>query len=200
MKLAIYGATGMVGSQIAAEAVRRGHDVTALSRSGHAVDGTTALAADFGDLNTLQKIARSHDAVVLAIAPDRIGGPHEQYLAAHRAIASQVLPARFLLIGGAGSLEIGGVRLLDLPGFPPEYRPEAVTMSQVLETYRASTTLDWTMLAPAPQIAPGERTGQYRLGLDSPVGDGISTQDFAVAALDEIEDPKHRGQRFTVAN
>ncbi len=200
MKLAVYGATGMVGSQIAAEAVRRGHDVTALSRSGTTVDGATALAADFADLDMLQKIAGSHDVVVFSIAPDRSGGSHERYLATHHAIASRVMPARILLIGGAGSLEIDGVRLLDLPGFPDEYRPEAITMSQVLETYRASTTLDWTILAPAPQIAPGERTGQYRLGLDSPVGDGISTQDFAVAALDEIEDPKHRGQRFTVAN
>ena len=29
MKIAVYGATGMIGSRIAAEAVSRGHEVTA---------------------------------------------------------------------------------------------------------------------------------------------------------------------------
>ena len=34
MRIAVYGATGMVGSRIAAEAVRRGHEVTGVTRSG----------------------------------------------------------------------------------------------------------------------------------------------------------------------
>ena len=56
------------------------------------------------------------------------------------------------------------------------------------------------MLAPSPVIAPGERTGAYVLGTDSPAGESVSAEDFAVAALDELETPAHRNARFTVAN
>ena len=56
------------------------------------------------------------------------------------------------------------------------------------------------MLSPAPMIAPGQRTGVYRVGSDSPIGDAISAEDFAVAIVDEIEKPAHTGTRFTVAN
>lgn len=49
-------------------------------------------------------------------------------------------------------------------------------------------------------IAPGERTGRYVTGTDSPVGSQISAEDFAVAVVDELENPAHRGARFTVAN
>ena len=49
-------------------------------------------------------------------------------------------------------------------------------------------------------IGPGERTEVYKMGLENPVGDSISQEDFAVAVLDEIEKPQHRNKRFTVAN
>ncbi|NKX51319.1 NAD(P)H-binding protein [Arthrobacter deserti] len=200
MKIAVYGATGMVGSGIAAEALRRGHDVTAVTRSGSAVEGASARAAELSELEASRELAAGHDAVVVSVAPDRTGGPHSSFMAAHRAIAGTTVPARVLIVGGAGALEVGGVRLKDMPDFPEAYKPEAATMGDVLEAYRSSAGLDWTMLAPAPQIAPGERTGSYRLGLDSPAGGSISSQDFAVAAVDELEEPKHRNRRFTAAN
>jgi putative NADH-flavin reductase len=55
-------------------------------------------------------------------------------------------------------------------------------------------------LSPAPVILPGERTGSYRVGDESPAGDQISIEDYAVALVDEIENPKHVRARFTVAN
>ena len=73
-------------------------------------------------------------------------------------------------------------------------------MSEMLAAYRASQGLDWTVLSPAPMIAPGERSGSYHVGTDSPVGDSISAEDYAVAIVGELEKPAHRGRRFTVAN
>ncbi|WP_105035260.1 NAD(P)-dependent oxidoreductase [Cryobacterium aureum] len=200
MKIAIYGATGMVGSQITAEALHRGHSVTAISRSGTAVNGATALAADLCDTAGYTAIAGEHDIVVLSVAPDRTGEPHDSFVAMHRAIIAAPSTSRLLVVGGAGALSVDGVQLKDTPGFPAEYHAEASTFSTVLDLYRASTDLDWTMLAPAPEIAPGDRTGHYVLGLDSPAGSEISTQDFAVAALDELETPAHERRRFTVAH
>ncbi|MFD1213638.1 NAD(P)-dependent oxidoreductase [Arthrobacter sp. GCM10027362] len=200
MKIAVYGATGMVGSEITAEALRRGHEVTAITRSGSTVEGASAQAAELGDLDAFRQVAAAHDAVVVSVSPDRTGKPHDSLVAAHRAIAGSTVPARVFVVGGAGATEVGGVQLKDMPDFPEPYRPEAVTMGQVLDTYRAAAGLDWTMLAPAPMIAPGERTGSYKTGLDAPAGDSISSQDFAIAVLDELEEPKHRNRRFTAAN
>ncbi|MGO4103982.1 NAD(P)-dependent oxidoreductase [Leifsonia sp. YAF41] len=199
MKIAVYGASGMVGTEITAEALRRGHDVTAVTRSGADVAGATARVAELSDLASFTDLA-SHDVIVLAVAPDRTGQSHEPFLEAHRAIAASGVPARVFIVGGAGATEIDGVQLKDLPGFPTVYKAEATTMGAILDDYRSSTDLDWTMLSPAPVIAPGERTGSYVLGVDSPAGDAVSTQDYAVAVLDELETPRHPKRRFTVAN
>lgn len=52
-------------------------------------------------------------------------------------------------------------------------------------------------------LEPGDRTGQYRLGTNALVvnerGESrISMEDFAVAMLDEAENPKHIRRAFTV--
>ena len=73
-----------------------------------------------------------------------------------------------------------------------------------LNWIRAEDALDWTFLSPAILLQPGERTGQYRLGTESPLMNGdqpgtISVADLAVAIADELETPRHVRQRFTVA-
>ena len=95
---------------------------------------------------------------------------------------------------------MGDVRLKDTEGFPDMFKPEAETMTAVLGIYETSSGLDWTLISPAPMIQPGERTGEYVSALDSPAGENISSEDFGVAVIDEIENPKHQGHRFTVAN
>ncbi|PYI68121.1 FMN reductase [Arthrobacter livingstonensis] len=204
MKIAIFGATGMVGSQIAAEAVRRGHVVTAISRSGNAVAdvaSATAVAADQSDAGTVASVAKAHDAVVLATGPSRTGGDHQLWLDATATAMANVGTTRTVVVGGAGTLLVDGTRLLDRPGFPDAYRAEARTAAIALDAIKAlPESVNWTVQAPAPEIAPGERTGHYVLGGDSPAGERISTQDFAVAMLDELETPRHVRTRFTAAN
>lgn len=201
MKIAIFGATGMIGSQIAAEAISRGHDVTAISRSGKPVPGATSLAADLSDAGAVTAVANSHDAVVLATGPSRTGGDHQQWLETMATAMDSVGATRTLVVGGAGALLVDGRRLLDLPGFPETYKPEALTLAAAYEAISAlPESVNWTVQAPAPQIAPGARTGQYSVGGNSPAGETISTQDFAVAALDELEMPAHIRERYSVAN
>ncbi len=197
MKIALYGATGMVGREIRAEAARRGHTVTAVTRSG---SGGT-LVANLADTATFRRLAVENDAVVIAIPPDRTGKPHEPYVAAFDALLAAEPRARLLLVAGAGSLVVDGTALVDQPGFPEAYKAEARSMARVLEKFRAApAAIDWTAISPAPAIAPSLRTGVYHEALDTPAGRSISTQDFAVAVLDELETPKHRRRRFTVAN
>lgn len=203
MKIALFGASGTIGSRIAAEALARGHQVTGYTRSGAQLpDGAVAVAGDLSDETAVKEAATSHDVVVSATGPSRTGASHEPWLAAVQNLVDHATSARVLFVGGAGSLLTqDGTRLLDAPGFPAEYLAESRSGAAALDIFRAAPQdLDWTFLSPAPVIAPGERTGQYTLGLESPAGDSISAEDYAVALVDELERPQHRRQRFTVAS
>ncbi|WP_237223722.1 NAD(P)-dependent oxidoreductase [Rothia nasisuis] len=193
MNISVIGAAGMVGSGIIAEAKNRGHEVTGYTRSGSA--GTSAL--DLANTQALVEVINSSDATVISVASR---GDYSAAIAAHRALIAAAPTGRFLVVGGAGALNAGEGLLLESPDFPAEYLPEAKTFAEILGDYRAASGLNWTMLAPSPMIAPGARTGDYRTELDVPAGMFVSTQDFAVATIDEIENPAHAGTRFTVAS
>ncbi len=198
MKIAIYGASGMIGSRIAAEAVSRGHEVIGITRSGGELPaGVRAVQGNANDVASVKEIAAEADVLVSAMGPSRTGGDHQDFLDAIDNLAA--VEARLLVVGGAGSLVVNGNRVVDGPEFPAAYKPEALTLSQALENLRATDeSVNWTLLSPAFVIAPGERTGTFRLGLDEPVGDHISAEDFAVALLNEIETPAHSRRRFTL--
>ena len=83
MKIAVYGATGHVGSAVTAEALSRGHQVTALSRSGASVGAAFGASADLADTATFIEIANKHDVVVISAGPPRTGDSHEPTLQAH---------------------------------------------------------------------------------------------------------------------
>jgi putative NADH-flavin reductase len=202
MKIAIYGASGMVGSRVAAEAVNRGHEVAGVTRSGGDLPaGVRAVRGNANDVASAKEIAADADVLVAAIGPSRTGGDHQDYLdaIANLVAAVQGTETRLLVVGGAGSLVVNGNRVVDSPDFPAEYKAESLTVSRALEDLRATDdSVDWTMLSPAFVIAPGERTGTFRLSLDEPIGTEISAEDFAVALVDEIETPAHNRRRFTL--
>jgi putative NADH-flavin reductase len=195
MKIAVYGATGAIGSSIVAEAASRGHDVTRISRNAGDLTGDAHDAAFTGP------VADKHDVVVSAVGPSRLSDDGDRFADTIANLAATLGDARLVVVGGAGSLTVDGVRLVDNPGFPAEYKDEALKGAASLAVLRATPAdVDWTYLSPAPVIAPGERTGNYKVGLESPVGDQISIEDYAVALVDEIENRAHVRQRFTVAN
>ncbi len=154
-----------------------------------------------GDSEFAKRVAGDVDVVVSAIGPSRTGGDRREFLEHLRNLADTLGDARLIIVGGAGSLVVDGERLADNAGFPDLYRPEALIQAEALEHFRGlGEEVDWTYLSPAPLIQPGERTGTYTVGTDSPVGDAVSAEDYAVALIDEIEAPAHRRSRFTVAN
>jgi uncharacterized protein len=201
-KIAVYGATGMIGSRLVAEALERGHEVTGVTRSGGELPaGATAVQGSAGDAELTARIAAEHDVLISAIGPSRTGGDRRAYLADLATLVETLGDKRLLVIGGAGSLLIDGQRLVDSPEFPEIYKAEALIAAEALEYFRGlGEQVDWTFISPAPIIAPGERTGVFTLGTDSPAGESVSAEDFAVALIDEIEKPVHRRRRFTLAN
>ena len=200
MNIAVIGATGMVGERTVAEAVARGHQVDAYSRSGNAVPSAESKTVDLANTDELVSIVNGHDVTIIAVSAGR-GTSADPVINAHKALIAAKPAGRLLIVGGAGSLmDENGVRLVDTAGFPEAYKNEAKAFCQILEEYQASDGLAWTLLSPAPLIRPGERTGKYNVSLDTPAGTEISAEDFAVALLDEAETPKHPGVRFTVAH
>ena len=101
----VIGSTGMVGSRIVNEAVRRGHTVTAASRSGKPVDGAThAIAVELGDTDAVAKLieAPDTDVTIIAVSPDRTGGSTEPLVNAHKKLIDRGVKGRVLIVGGAG--------------------------------------------------------------------------------------------------
>lgn len=200
MNIALIGASGNAGSRILKELTDRGHAVTAIARRPDKVAklaGVTAKAGDVFDPAGLTALLRGHDIVVSAVhfsaSDPRI------LIDAVKAAA----PKRYLVVGGAGSLEVApGVALVTTPDFPEAYKAEALAGSRFLDLLRSEKELDWTFLSPSAVLEPGRRSGQFRLGGDQLLigeqGSRISFEDYAVALVDEIEKPAHSRRRFTV--
>ncbi|GAA2016344.1 NAD(P)H-binding protein [Catenulispora yoronensis] len=216
MNIVLFGATGMVGSRIAAEAAARGHRVTAVSRSGglpETVSGddnsVVAVAADARDRERVAELVKDADVVAAALVPPRDGSdPRAPFVALYTDLLAGVTAGgapRTVIVGGAGSLRVApGMRLVDTPDFPAMYKPEALAHADVLDALRAdaATLPMWTYISPAPQVGPGERTGDYRLGVGDdllPQAGSISAEDYAAAFVDEIESGAHPRQRLSVA-
>ena len=208
MKIALYGATGNSGSRILKELVSRGHEVIVIARDPSTVsvpEGNVTVRQD--DLSDPQKIAAAvdgADVVVSAYAPPHddtdaiVGVTQRQVTALHQSPST-----RLVVVGGAGGLNVApGVTLVESGYLPEAYLPIARSHVKALDILKGSDT-DWTYLAPAAYFEPGQRTGKFRLGKDDLVANAqqesrISMEDYAIALVDELEQPRHRRQRFTI--
>jgi len=191
VKVAVFGAGGTIGRQIVGEARERGHDVTAVRRAD-------------GDVRDPLAVLGDQDAVISAVGSK---SDPRIYLDAAKALVAALRAhhARLIVVGGAGSLQAGdGRRLVDTPGFPPEFREEALGQAAALDFYRTVSDVRWTYVSPAAELTPGLRTGRFRTGGDQLLTDDdgrsrITIADFAAAIVDELERPQAIGRRMTVA-
>jgi putative NADH-flavin reductase len=200
MKIVLIGASGNVGSRIAAELSSRGHEITAIARKAaniFALPGVKPTTVDIANTEALVPILKGHAAVISSV--HFVDSDPDQLI---RAVKAAGVP-RYLVVGGAGSLEVApGKLLVDSPDFPKEYEKETRAGCVFLDRLRAEKDLNWTFLSPSYLFTAGERTGNFRLGKDSLLtngkGSSISFEDYAIALADEVEKPKHPRQRFTV--
>ena len=216
MKIALIGASGLVGSAVLQEATTRGHEVTAIARDTQKIavenNKVKIVKADATNIEATAQVIKDHDAVISAFNAGWTNpNLYDDFLNGSRNIQQAVKQSgvkRFLVVLGAGSLHVQpGVQLVDTPQFPEEYKPGASAARDYLNELKEETELDWTALSPAIEFHPGvphERKGKYRVGTDEPVFDAngkstISAEDLAVAIIDELENPKYIKQRFTVA-
>jgi uncharacterized protein len=201
MKIAIIGATGNVGTRLVNEALNRHHAVTAIARDTSKLAARAGLSPTIGDVSkpdTIVPLLEGHDAVISSL---RFQSSNPQQLIE---LVRRSGVKRYLVVGGAASLEIApGQILLNAPNFPAAYKAEASAGKEFLDTLRDVKDLEWTFLSPSAFFGPGERTGKFRRSDNTllTAADGkssISYEDYAIAMIDEIEKPQHIRGRFTV--
>jgi putative NADH-flavin reductase len=212
MKITVLGAAGNAGSRVVDEALSRGHEVTAVVRnlagSNNLPAGAKVLTGDASNVEDVAKISAGQDVVISAIRPDP--NNNSETVATTNALMDGLAQTgvRLLIVGGAATLVVpgtGGKTVLEDANFlPVAARHIGKASADQLDVCLAETRVDWAYLSPAAQFAPGERTGNFRLGTDELLIDAegiskISMEDLAVVLLDEAERPKHHRTRFTAA-
>ena len=207
MNVVVYGATGRAGSCIVKELVSRSHHVTGVARNVDSLKGKAGVSAKVDDLSNVDAIAsviQAADVVVSAYQPP-VDSTGLLVDVTKREIAAvkQAGGARFLMVGGAGLLEVApGVTLIQSGHLPEMWLPIAKAHESALAALRASE-INWTYLSPAAFFEPGKRTGEFRLGTKELIADAkgesrISMEDYAIAMVDEIERPQHERASFSV--
>ncbi|GAB3939316.1 NAD(P)H-binding protein [Kribbella albertanoniae] len=186
----VIGARGRAGKAAVDEAVRRGHEVTAVARSG----GDGLVAGDVTDVDRIAELAAGQDAVIAAVY-DGGSDPAVFFPQAARALVDGLAKAgveRLVWVGLSSILPAAdGTLLMDTAGYPNEYRPFFLAHQVALEVLQASA-LDWVSVAPTGDFNHAEptRTGSYR-GAPASASELISYADLAIALVDEVDRPQH---------
>jgi putative NADH-flavin reductase len=208
-KIIIFGARGKLGPFVIAEALQRGHEVTAVTRDGTGVEpaeGLTVVPGEIADPPGVAALASGHDVAISCIGP-REDDPHEKLSDDFQTLLAGLGEAgvpRCLIVGGAGSSEVApGQLLIDQPDFPEFAKPTASKAVTALRRLRTTETpVDWAFMSPAAFFDPnGPRTGTYRTGTDELIADDegsyLSYADGAIVLIDEVEQANHHFTRFT---
>jgi len=212
MRITIFGAAGEVGRRVVAEALSRGHEVTAVVRDQSQFcklpAGVNPCSGDAGSVKDVIRLSSGQDLVISAIRPPT--GKESLLPSITQSILKGVAQTgvRVLVVGGAASLKIpgqGDTTVLTASNFlPAAVIPIARACFAQHEICNADQNANWAYLSPPAMLVPGVRTGSYRLGSDELVSDKkgvsqISMEDFAVVLIDEAEQAKHHKTRFTAA-
>lgn len=210
MKIAIVGASGKAGSLIMKEALERGHDVTAIVRSASKITEQNAAVLEKDVFSLTTSDLNGFDVVVNAFGAP--AGQEHLHVEAGNVLIEALKGAhhtRLLVVGGAGSLfvdEEKTTRVLETPDFPEAYLATAQNQGENLRILQGTDSIQWTFISPSAFFDPqGARTGSYKLGKDHLLVNAkgqsyVSYADYAIAVLDEIENPQHLNQRFTVGS
>ncbi|MED4116240.1 NAD(P)-dependent oxidoreductase [Priestia megaterium] len=207
MRIAIIGASGKAGSLIMEEAVNRGHEVTAIVRDTSKLKDKSVSVIEKNIFDLTSDDVKNFDAVINAFGAP-LGEEQAHVDAGHALIeALKGTNTRAIIVGGAGSLYVDEnktITVMETPDFPDIFIPTAKGQGRNLQELQETSNIAWTFMSPSAMFdAEGKRTGSYQSGKDhllvNSKGESyISYADYAIALLDEIENPQHLNERFTV--
>jgi putative NADH-flavin reductase len=214
VKIAIFGASGMIGQRIAREALARGYEVKALARNtdsfpvAHA-QLSLAPVNIFDPASVAEEIADCEVVVNATSAKNNDKDTRDFFITSTESIVEGVKQAggnkRLMVVGGAGSLvNESGQLYMDTGAIPDEWMAVPRAQAEQLQILRKSD-VNWTFFSPSAIIRPGRRTGKYQLGNDKLLTNNqgesyISAEDYAVALVDEIDNRKFERRHFTAVS
>ncbi|NVY95791.1 NAD(P)H-binding protein [Lactobacillus sp. DCY120] len=218
MKIMVIGATGMAGSAIVQLALQQQHQVIAVGRNQDKLENLRKEQATAAQLTlqaqnafTLTKAdLQQVDVVVDCFAT----APEQAYL--HVDLATHLVAElrectqpRLVFILGAGSLLAGSDQHLhvhDLEKLPGAANFIAVPQNQLAELQFLQTVknVNWVGISPSDSFEKGP-TRAYQLGQDqllvNAAGESVTTSGtMAEVVMQEISNPQHHQERFTVVN
>lgn len=210
MNIAIIGASGRQGTALLKEAMRRGHDVTAIVRDESRLKAQPSSVLEKDILSLTTKDLAWFDVVI-----DAFGVFDKNMLYLHSTTLKHLAGilhdsvTRLLVVGGASSLYVDKskhIRLLDSLGIAEDNTSVPGAMALAFDKLKTVDDVNWTYLSPPQDFSPDiENTGNYKTGhnyllFNSEGKSEISYDDYAIAMIDEAEDAAHVKQRFTVVN
>jgi len=212
MKITVFGATGGIGGEVVRQALKAGHQVTAVVRDParfnvkHAAL-EVAVAPDLSDAEALRPALEASDAAVSGVGPrGRKDGPVAS--TATRCILRALERSGVARFAAVSAVPVGPVpagesfvnRRLLLPLISALLRDLYADLAQMEEEIKRSNTL-WTIVRP-PKLVDKPRTGIYRtsIGGNVPRGYSISRANVADAMIAALSDPTTVRQVVGVAN
>lgn len=214
MKIAIFGATGIVGRAITSEALAKGHEVTVLTRDASHVTvkslNLRVVAGDVMDAATVLKVVSGQDAVIqtLGIGGKGDGKPTHFLSSATNVIMAQMKKAgvkrliAISVIGARGSRTFLPwiYRAFILPVFQRWFVPIIADKNRMEKEIEASG-LDWTIIR-CTTIKDAPATGHVTAALDN--GKGlkfhITAPDMAPFFIDQLTSDKYLKKCPTISN
>jgi putative NADH-flavin reductase len=208
MKIGIIGASGKAGNIILKESISRNHETIAIVRNKNKIDDKcNIIEKDFKEIN--EDDLKNLDVIINAFGS--VQGKEYEHVEFGKKLINLLKNknTRLVVVGGAGSLfvdENKTIKLYETPEFPKEYIPISINQSKNLDELEKTEDLNWTFISPSAIFDPnGEKTGKYKIGKDNLIVNKnnqsyISYSDYAIAVIDEIENPKHIKTRFCLVS
>ncbi|QIK68784.1 NAD(P)H-binding protein [Erysipelothrix sp. HDW6C] len=212
MKIGIIGATGMAGSALYHESVKRGHDTTAIVRDADKANKLLnnpehmivkdAFSLTVADLQGFDVIINA-----FSITPDK-AYRHVDFAANLITMFRETETPRIAFILGAGSLldqnDIPFVETLKKDPTAAAWIATPINQKYEYEYLKNVDNVNWVGVSPSAMFIPGDAhnyvRGTNHLLVNEEGNSEVTSGTFAVALLDEIETPTVHCDRFTINN
>jgi|SRR5690554_933910 putative NADH-flavin reductase len=210
MKIGIIGATGFVGNAIYKEALERGHEIVAVSRTRRVEEHPKVKIHQETIYNekALEKVLKDVDVIISAYNPGYFHVDlHNRYIQGYDLLVnlSKKLDKKLIMVLSATSLKLpSGAAMEEDLSYPAVLLKYMSGAKAVYEKYVNDMSFKWTMVSPAAILINGKKTKKYVMDTDTIVLDAygdsskVSVQDLADAILNEVESPKYLNKRFTI--
>ncbi|MBL7786141.1 MAG: NAD(P)H-binding protein [Chitinophagales bacterium] len=213
MKVVIFGATGLSGKAILAEALSKNHQVTILVRNAQAVTfkdkNLKVIEGSVLDKNTVNAVLKNQDAVIqsLGVGGKGDGKPTTFVSDANKIIMEEMEKTNVKRLIAMSNIGAGNslaftpwiFRKLVLPYFM-KWLQVIVDDKNRMEPMIMNSNLDWTIVRSAGMV---DKPAKGKVN-DTLIGEGlkltITLADLAKFMVDQIEDKKYIKQAPSISN